>query len=161
MQIFEYQIFINHLINNVMKNLIYSSALICSFLVITACNKNDAIQPRKGLSQPDSVADVEPPNNKCDSSAHIKYVLYNTTGIDSFIINFSGSNASYSFSFPANGSKTVAVKPGTYTIQIPPTGNFATHSFYMDGKQDVKAPTARYENVKINPCSVPLQTGIN
>jgi hypothetical protein len=143
-----------------MKNLIYSSALICSLLIVTACNKNDAIQPRKGLSQPDSTAAVDPPNQKCDSSELVKYVLYNTTGIDSFIITFSGSN-SYSFSFPANGNKTVAVKPGTYTIQIPPTGNFASHGFYMAGKPDVKAPTARYENVKINPCSVPLQTGIN
>jgi hypothetical protein len=143
-----------------MKNLIYSSALVCSFLIVAACNKNDAIQPRKGLSQPDSIAAVNPPNQKCDSSELVKYVLYNTTGIDSFIITFSGSNT-YSFSFPANGTKTVAVKPGTYTIQIPPTGNFASHGFYMNGKPDVKAPTARYENVKINPCSVPLQTAIN
>jgi len=143
-----------------MKTLIYSSALICSFLAATACNKNDAIQPRKGLSQPDSIAAVERPKQKCDSSELISYVLYNTTGIDSFIINFSGSN-SYSFSFPANGSKTVAVKPGVYTVQVPPTGNFASHSFYMDNKQGVKAPTARYENVKINPCSVPLHIGIN
>jgi hypothetical protein len=143
-----------------MKNLIYSSALICSLLAVTACNKNDAIQPRKGLNQTDSIATVNPPNQKCDSTELLRYVLYNTTGIDSFIITFSGSNT-YSFTFPANGRKTVAVKPGTYTIQVPPTGNFASHVFYMDGKSSVKAPTARYENVKISPCSVPLQTSIN
>ena len=142
-----------------MKNLIYSSAFIFSFLAITACNKNDAIQPRKGLSQPDSVAAVDPPNRECDSSELVKYVLNNNTGISSFIITFSGSN-NYSFAFPANGSKTVAVKPGTYTVMIPPTGNFDNHLFYTDNKSNINAPTARYENVKINPCSVALRTSI-
>ncbi|MDN3549547.1 hypothetical protein [Mucilaginibacter aquaedulcis] len=143
-----------------MKNLIYSSALIFSFMIIMACNKNDAIQPRKGLSQADSLAAVESPNQRCDSNAFVKYVLYNSTGIGSFTINFSGEN-NYSFAFPAYGSKTVDVKPGIYNIQIPPTGNFTSHGFFMDGKPDVKAPTARYESVKIGPCSVPLQTSIN
>ncbi|MEN0053887.1 MAG: hypothetical protein AAGC65_09465 [Mucilaginibacter sp.] len=143
-----------------MKNLIYSSTLIFSFLAITACNKNDAIQPRKGLSQPDSIAAAAPPDRECDSSEPVKYVLNNNTGINSFIITFSGSS-NYTFAFPANGSKTVAVKPGIYNIQIPPAGNFASHGFYMDNQPSVHAPTARYQNVKINPCSVTLQTSID
>ncbi|MGF7040878.1 hypothetical protein [Mucilaginibacter lappiensis] len=144
-----------------MKNLIYSPALLCVILLIASCRKNEAIQPRNGLNKTDSVSSVgQPTQRNCDSAQIIHYVLSNSTGINSFVITFSGPQ-DYTFSFPAKGSKTVALKSGTYYVQIPPTGDYSAHSFSLRGRPYVKAPGARYENVKVNPCSVELQAEIN
>jgi hypothetical protein len=142
-----------------MKNLIYLPALLCVFLLIASCNKNDAIQPQNGLNKISPVLG-QPAERNCDSMQIVHYVLSNSTGINSFAITFSGPQ-NYTFTFPAYGSKTVDLKSGTYYVQISPAGDYSSHGFSLSGRPYVKAPGARYENVQVKPCSVELQAEIN
>lgn len=143
-----------------MKTLIYYPALFCLFLAAAACKKNDNIQPRSGLSSPSSSSGIPSANSDCDTAKTIDYLLSNSTGIDSFVITFSGQE-SYTFKFPAYGSKTVSLKSGTYNVSIPPTGEFESHGFSMYGQTYIKDKGARYENVKIDPCTIQKQVQIN
>ena len=143
-----------------MKTLIYYPALFCLFLLAAACKKNDNIQPRNGSNSPAPSAPIPPSASDCDTSKMAKYILSNSTGIDSFVIIFSGQQ-NYTFSFPANGSKSVSLKSGTYHVLIPPAGDYSSHSFSLYGRPYIKAKTARYEDVKVNPCSAPQQAEIN
>jgi hypothetical protein len=143
-----------------MKTLIYYPALFCLFLLAAACKKNDNIQPRNGSNSPGPSAGIPPANSNCDTAKMSKYILSNSTGIDSFIIIFSGDQ-NYTFSFPAQGSKSVSLKPGTYNVLIPPANDYSSHSFSLYGQSYIKAKTARYENVQVNPCAVQQQAEIN
>jgi hypothetical protein len=89
-----------------------------------------------------------------------KYILSNSTGDGSFIIIFSGAQ-NYTFSFPAQGSKSVSLKAGSYHVLIPPASDYSSHSFSLYGKPYIKAKTARYEDVKVDPCSPVQQAEIN
>ena len=143
-----------------MKTLIYYPALFCLFLLAAACKKNDNIQPRSGSNPPTPSAGIPSAKSDCDTAKMTKYILSNSTGIDSFVIIFSG-NQNYTFRFPAHGSKTVSLKPGTYHVLIPPASDYSAHSFSLHAKQYIKAKTARYEDVKVDPCAPPQQAEIN
>jgi len=145
-----------------MKKLAFYSALLSLVLIIASCNKNDAVLPKK-VSAAATVTDtssVPKVPHSCDSTKLVAYVLYNSTGIDSFTIYFNGL-ANYTFDFPANGSKTVYVKPGTYSIAIPPKGNYSPHSFFVNGALLEKAPGISYKAMQINACSAGLSVEIH
>jgi len=143
-----------------MKTLIYYPALLCLFLLAAACKKNDNIQPRNGSNPPGSSAQVPPANANCDTAKMANYTLSNSTGIDSFVIIFSGAQ-NYTFSFPAHGSTTVSLKAGTYHVLIPPAGDYSAHGFSLYGRSYIKSQTARYENVEVSPCIAQQQAEIN
>ncbi|HEY2580805.1 MAG TPA: hypothetical protein VGI43_03315 [Mucilaginibacter sp.] len=127
-----------------MKNLIYLSALLCFILFVASCTKNDAIKPQ-------NVSDTG--LTACDSTKKVNYVLSNSTGDDSYEIAFAGQQ-NYTFPIPANGTATVSVKPGTYSIYVYSPGNYAEHTFSLNGLGVAKESGARYDNVSISGCSV-------
>ncbi|WP_426671202.1 hypothetical protein ACPPVU_08190 [Mucilaginibacter sp. McL0603] len=135
-----------------MKNLTSYSALLSLVLIIASCNKNDAVLPKKTAAAATATDTSSVVPHPCDSTKLVAYVLYNSTGIDSFTIYFNGS-ANYTFDFPANGSKTVYVKPGTYSIAIPPKGNYSPHSFFINGALYEKAPGVYNKAAQIQACS--------
>lgn len=143
-----------------MKTLIYYPALFFLLISAAACKKNDNIQPRGGSNSPSPSAGIPPVNPGCDTAKMTTYILSNSTGIDSFVITFSG-NQSYTFKFPANGSKTVSLKSGTYYVFIPPTGDYTSHGFSMYGQSYIKDKGAKYENIKADPCTLNKQVQIN
>ena len=127
-----------------MKNLIYSSALLCFILFAASCTKDAAIQPQKlSVSAPSA----------CDSAKMVNYVLTNSTGDGSYEIAFSGKQ-NYTFSIPADGTTNVSVKPGTYSVYVYSPGNYTEHNFYFNGLGAAKESGARYDNVSISGCSI-------
>jgi hypothetical protein len=90
----------------------------------------------------------------CDTSKLVNYVITNSTGIASYEIAFGGAE-NYTFAFPANGSTTIAVKPGVYSIFIYSPGNYSEHNFYLGDQGPVKESGARMDNVKVSACSAP------
>jgi hypothetical protein len=145
-----------------MKTLIYSPALLIVFLLIASCSKDEAIQPRQGLSATDTLAGAPPAASDCDPNKMVGYELANATGIDSFEISFNSTNGSesYRYTFPANGRKTVAVKSGEYAVLIAPAGDYSKHTFNLNGEVAPLAPGARFANVKIGPCAPYLWASI-
>jgi hypothetical protein len=138
-----------------MKNLIYSSALLCVFISITSCNKGDLVNPRG--SAPVEQAPIG--KSICDSTKSINYVINNATSVNSFQVLFLGATT-YTFRVPANGSITVAVKPGRYDVQIPATGNYAKHNFYLNGETVLESSGAHFGNLNISSCSAQAQISI-
>jgi hypothetical protein len=126
-----------------MKNLIYSAALLCLILFAASCTKGDLAQPgsHSGTGGPD-----------CNSAPQANYTLTNTTGDSSYEIAFQGAT-DYTFSFPANGSATVSVKSGTYSIFIYSPGNNVNRTFSLNGQVVSKQAGARFEGVAVNSCS--------
>ncbi|HEY4323675.1 MAG TPA: hypothetical protein VGN20_06805 [Mucilaginibacter sp.] len=134
-----------------MKNLIYSSALLCFILFVTSCTKSDLVQP--GTS-------VIPRGPGCDSVKTVSFTLTNSAEDSSYEIAFSGQQ-NYTFSFPASGTKTVSVKPGTYAIYVYSPGNYSLHNFYWNNQQVINQAGARWEGVTITPCSIPQSVRID
>jgi hypothetical protein len=137
-----------------MKKLFYSFALLIIVLSVASCNKNDALQPQK-ISDPASAS------SGCNATQLVTYQLTNSTGIATYEIAFSGQQ-NYTFSFPANGSTTIAVKPGTYNVFVYSPGNYSVHSISLNALvQPIKESGARYDGVVISPCSGPQSVTID
>ncbi|HEY2580806.1 MAG TPA: hypothetical protein VGI43_03320 [Mucilaginibacter sp.] len=130
-----------------MKNLICLSAL-SSVILIASCTKGDLAVPENGAK---SLSPVSAPA-ACDSAKFVNYVLTNLTGIPSYVIAFSGPQ-NYTFTIPASGSTTIAVKPGTYSIYVYAPGNYSQHTFHLNGQSTTEESGARYDNVDITPCN--------
>jgi len=129
-----------------MKTLIYSLASICFILFIASCTKNDSVTP---ISPVPGIV-----KSGCDSTKMVQYTLINSTGVTSYEVAFAGKT-NYTFSFPANGSTMVAVKPGNYSVFIYSPGSYAEHNFSLNSQQPIKESGARYDNVGITSCSGP------
>ncbi|HEY4323673.1 MAG TPA: hypothetical protein VGN20_06795 [Mucilaginibacter sp.] len=127
-----------------MKNLLYSSALLCFILFAASCTKDAAIQPQ--------VLNSSAPSN-CGSAPMVNYVLSNSTNDGSYEIAFDGQQ-NYTFHIPANGTTTVSVKPGTYSIYVYSPGNYTNHTFYLNGLGGGEESGARYDSVSISGCSI-------
>ncbi|MBE7177599.1 MAG: hypothetical protein INR69_14420 [Mucilaginibacter polytrichastri] len=140
-----------------MKKLTYSLSLICFFLSLSACNKEENVNPRG--TPPKTDLPKNPPVI-CDSASDVNYVLSNNTGVTGFTIMFAGEE-NYTFSFPANGRKTVQIKPGFYYIMIPPAGNYSDHTFSVGTELAVRGKLARYERVKVSSCTINQVAEIN
>jgi hypothetical protein len=129
-----------------MKSLIYSSALLCVLLSVASCNKNEAVQPQKDLT-------LAPASTDCNSTNPVNYVLTNLTGDATYEIAFSGAQ-NYTFSFPANGSKTITVKPGAYNVFIYSPGNYTEHNIFLDASEPVRESGARVDNFTVSSCNI-------
>ena len=135
-----------------MKNLVYYPSLLCLFLIIASCNKNDTPVPVKSAGKPDTATVKQAGKSICDSTKMVAFNLANSTGINSFMISFVGAHT-YNFNFPSNGSKTVLIKPGTYRVSIPPTGDYSYHAFALDGQALSKGPGLGYSLIEVQPCT--------
>ena len=129
-----------------MKNLIYLSPLLCILLLITSCTK-DALNPG-----PNPGPGTGP--SGCDSSQLVTYQLTNTTGIAGYVIAFSGQKNA-TFNFPANGTTTISVKPGTYNVFIYDPGNYTMHDIALNDQAHVRESGARYDSVVVTSCNGP------
>jgi hypothetical protein len=136
-----------------MKNLVYYPTLLCLFLIIVSCNKNDTPVPVKSAGKPDTATVKQTGKSICDSAKMVPFNLANSTGINSFMISFVGDHT-YIFNFPSNGSKTVLIKPGKYAVSIPPTGNYSNHAFALDGQASPKGPGLAYSLIEVHSCAV-------
>ncbi|HEY4323674.1 MAG TPA: hypothetical protein VGN20_06800 [Mucilaginibacter sp.] len=138
-----------------MKNLFYLSAL-STVIFIASCTKADLVAPGKNVT---SVTPIST-HAGCDSVKFVNYVLTNLTGVPSYIIAFSGPQ-NYSFTFPASGSITVAVKPGNYSVSVYSPGNYTKHMFHLNDLDPVAESGAKYDNVLITPCTATQQLVIS
>jgi hypothetical protein len=136
-----------------MKNLVYYPALLCFFVIIASCNKKDNPVPVKSTGNPDTTSVTQIATSICDSTKMVPFNLSNSTGVNSFWISFVGDHT-YNFNFPSNGSKTVLIKPGTYKVSIPPTGDFSNHAFALGGQSLPKGPGTSYSLMQVQPCNV-------
>lgn len=80
--------------------------------------------------------------------SQVSFTLSNSTGIGTFQATFSGPY-NHTYTFPANGSTTIQVPSGTYTIQINPTGDFSYHTFTLGSRSSVYAPGTTFYTVSI------------
>ncbi len=139
-----------------MKNLAYSSALLSAFLLIASCTKNDLVKPTKTDSTPQTVQSELP----CSSSGLVKYVLKNDTKNGSFNISFSGPGY-YSFTLPANGSDTVAIPSGVYTLKMAAIANDDLYSYLLGSQPVVNASNAEFTDLEIDPCHTSSQLQVS
>jgi hypothetical protein len=136
-----------------MKSLIYSSALLSLFLLTASCKKDGALSPVKGPTIDSGITKPSIPQG-CDTTKLINYVLYNSTGAGSLEIAFTGQQ-NYTFTFPANGSLNVQIKPGKYAVQMYSPGNYSSYSFSLSGEDSLTGSGARFANVTVAPCAGP------
>jgi hypothetical protein len=129
-----------------MKNLAYSSAVLFGLLLFASCTKNALVKP--GATDSIPVVQSKLP---CSSSGIVKYVLKNTTKQGSFNVAFSGPGY-YSFTLPANGTDTVGIPSGVYTLKTTAIGDNDLHSYILGNQPVVNAPDAQFTNLEIDPC---------
>jgi hypothetical protein len=141
-----------------MKNLIYSSALLCVFLFIASCKKDGTLSP-VNITKTDQGTAKSFITTGCDTTKWVSYSITNSTGDASYEIAFSGTE-NYTFAFPANGSITIALKPGIYSISVYSPGNYSEHNISWGDQEPVKESGARLDNVKISACAAPQSVTI-
>ena len=138
-----------------MKNLAYSFALLSAFLLVASCTKNDQVKPAETNSIP-QIAQKLP----CSSSGLVKYVLKNDTKNGSFNISFSGPGY-YSFTLPANGSDTVAIPSGVYTLKMAAIANDDLYSYLLGSQPAVNSSNAEFTDLEIDPCHTSSQLQVS
>jgi len=137
-----------------MKTLIYSLALFTSFLLAPSCKKDDGLPSINKPQVLDTTKKVQVVNSACDTTKLINIILNNSSSVGSFEIAFSGPRE-YTFTFPARGGITVAVKPGTYTVRLYAPGNYANYTLNLTGSETEIGSGAVFNNVEVNPCAGP------
>jgi hypothetical protein len=132
-----------------MKKLFYLPAL-GLILLAASCNNGELPSPKK----PDTVISVKPPH--CDSVKLLNYVITNLTGNSTYEISFRGAQ-NYWFTFPPYGSRTISVKPGTYSISVftPKFDEYPMERFQLDNLAPVHASSFSYDHVVLSPCAGP------
>ncbi|HEY4323672.1 MAG TPA: hypothetical protein VGN20_06790 [Mucilaginibacter sp.] len=142
-----------------MKNLFYTSALAGLILIAASCNKGDLVAPQKHI---DTLSSVPVPTPNCSPVESINFVLTNSTGIAGYEIVFSGPQ-NYNFFFPINGTTTVAVKPGIYSVsvfcQVP--GSYSQRTFQLNNMSPVKQAEAHYGDIELTNCTGSQYFSIN
>jgi hypothetical protein len=137
-----------------MKKLFYLSAL-GLMLLAASCDKGVLPGPKKR----DTLISVILRN--CDTAKLINYVLSNSTGIAGYEIVFSGSQ-NYSSFFPVNGTTTIAIKPGIYSISViyRVPGHSTEHSFQLNNASPVRGYEAYYNKIELSTCNGPQSFSI-
>jgi hypothetical protein len=116
-----------------MKKLIYFPFALFIILMAVSCKKDD------------SVTQIPPPPS--DSMATIS--LVNNSGI-AYEVAFDGMTK-YTVDMQANGRQAIKVKAGTYSVQVYPTGTYASHTISWSGLAPVISARAFFSNVLIKP----------
>jgi hypothetical protein len=140
-----------------MKKLTYSIALVSLVMAMASCTKNGDLQP---IAVPNTTKSVIPA--VCDSTQLVSIALNNLTEVGSYTILFYGST-NYDFSIPGGANKTVAIKPGLYSITIYAPGNISEYNDYVQYSSYrllIKQSGAKIDNVYIAPCAGPQSLGI-
>lgn len=85
-------------------------------------------------------------NGTC--TINTSFTLTNNTGAG-YQINFTGP-FNLTYNFLNNGSTTIQVPIGTYSVSIYPTGAYVNHTISLTGQTSVVAPRATFSNVVLS-----------
>jgi hypothetical protein len=116
-----------------MKKLIYFPFALLIILMAASCKKDD------------SITQIQP--SQSDSMATIS--LVNNSGT-TYEVAFDGMTK-YTVDVQAYGRQAIKVKAGTYSIQVYPTGTYASHTISWSGLAPVISARASFSNVLIKP----------
>jgi len=79
---------------------------------------------------------------------NVSFTLTNNTGAG-YQINFTGP-FNLTYNFLNNGTTTIQVPVGTYSVSIYPTGAYVNHTISLTGQTNVVAPRATFSNVVVS-----------
>ncbi|MBE7177601.1 MAG: hypothetical protein INR69_14430 [Mucilaginibacter polytrichastri] len=131
-----------------MKKRKYFLSLFCLILLIAACSKQENVDPRGTPPKQDVLKD---PPVTCDSTKDVRYVLTNHRWV-SFTVIFTGSET-YTYTLPKNGTMDISLRPGVYSLQIVPDGDFDGFLFVANKIKGERDDRGYFEHLKISSCS--------
>lgn len=87
-------------------------------------------------------------NSTGTCTQNVSFTLTNNTGAG-YQINFTGP-FNLTYNFLNNGTTSIQVPVGTYSVSIYPTGAYVNHTISLTGQTNVVAPRATFSNVVVN-----------